>query len=446
MFVKKSGSDAFLTKHLLRRAGFGTTPPELAHYESMSYDKCLKVLLEPEHIDDSQLEDLIAIEKFDFTRTDELRRWWIYRMAFTRRPLLEKMTLFWHGHFATSIQKIENPYSMYMQNLLMRRMGLGNFHDLLLAMTKDPAMIIWLDNQQNKKGEPNENYAREVMELFSMGIGNYSEKDIKEAARAFTGWQTHPDGFYFNPKDHDYGDKTFLGNTGPFNGDDIINIIVEQEATGKFLAKKLCRFFVSDDPSPAIQTDVANAYKPHGDNIKHMLLTLFSHDEFKQNAYHAKIKSPVEFVIGSIKTLQVHQLDNDCSSFMNRMGQNLFEPPNVKGWDGGMAWIATDTMMERFNFTSRLTQQKFDAIEGYIKPTELVTEQNLQSPQAMVDYFLELLVDNDVSQATAPDLVRYLTTDSAGKVIDPMQNDRVLDSKLRGLVHLIMTLPTYQFA
>jgi hypothetical protein len=177
-----------------------------------------------------------------------------------------------------------------------------------------------------------------------------------------------------------------------------------------------------------------------------MLLTLFSHDEFKQNAYHAKIKSPVEFVIGSIKTLQVHQLDNDCSSFMNRMGQNLFEPPNVKGWDGGMAWIATDTMMERFNFTSRLTQQKFDAIEGYIKPTELVTEQNLQSPQAMVDYFLELLVDNDVSQATAPDLVRYLTTDSAGKVIDPMQNDRVLDSKLRGLVHLIMTLPTYQFA
>jgi hypothetical protein len=161
MFVKKTGSDQFVTKHLLRRAGFGTTPPELLHYESMSYEKCVKVLLEPDHIDDSQLEDLITGEKFDFTRTDELRRWWILRMAFTRRPLQEKMTLFWHGHFATSIQKIESPYSMYMQNLVMRRMALGNFHDLLLAMTKDPAMIIWLDNQQNKKGQPNENYARD---------------------------------------------------------------------------------------------------------------------------------------------------------------------------------------------------------------------------------------------------------------------------------------------
>jgi hypothetical protein len=177
-----------------------------------------------------------------------------------------------------------------------------------------------------------------------------------------------------------------------------------------------------------------------------MLQTLFLHDDFKQNAYHAKIKSPTEFVIGSLKTLQVTQLDNDCASFMNRMGQSLFEPPNVKGWDGGAAWIATDTMMERFNFTTRLTQEKFDALEGYIKPSDLIAEQGLQTPEAMVDYFLELLVDSDVSSAIAPDLVQYLTTDSARKPINPMQNDKLLDAKLRGLVHLIMTLPTYQFA
>ena len=446
MFTKKSGRDPFLIKHLLRRAGFGSTPKELQYYESLGYEKCVKVLLEPEHVDDSELDGLIANEHFDFTRLDDLRRWWIYRMTFTRRPLQEKMTLFWHGHFATSNQKIENPYAMYMQNSSMRQLGLGNFHDLLLSMTKDPAMIVWLDNQQNKKGEPNENYAREVMELFSLGIGNYSEKDVKEAARAFTGWQTHADGFFFNAKNHDYGEKTFLKNTGAYNGDDIIGIIVEQDSLGKFLATKMCKFFVADNPSPAIIADVASSYKLRGNNIRHMLSTLFLHDEFKRDSYHAKIKSPVELVVGSLKTLQVTQLDNDGATFMNRMGQNLFEPPSVKGWDGGPAWIATDTMMERFNFTTRLTQEKFDALEGYIKPSALIADQGLSTPEVMVDYFLELLVDDDVSPATAPDLVRYLTTDSAGKSVNPMNDDKLLDAKLRGLVHLIMTLPTYQFA
>ncbi len=177
-----------------------------------------------------------------------------------------------------------------------------------------------------------------------------------------------------------------------------------------------------------------------------MLRTLFSHDDFKRNAYHRKIKSPAEFVIGSLKTLQVTQLDSDCASLMSRMGQNLFEPPNVKGWDGGPAWIATDTMMERFNFTTRLTQQKFDAMEGYMKPTALIEAQGIGTPDATVEYFLNLLVDNDVSPATQPDLIKYFTTDSSGKTINPFQNDKILDSKLRGVVHLIMTLPTYQFA
>lgn len=431
---------------MLRRAGFGTTPQELVYYQSLGYDRCLKTLLDPEKTDNSEFDNLIANENFDFTRIDDLKRWWIYRMTFSKRPLEEKMTLFWHGHFATSNQKVTNPYAMYMQNSTMRQLGLGNFHALLLAMTKDPAMILWLDNQQNKKGEPNENYAREVMELFSLGIGNYTEKDIKESARAFTGWQTHPDGFFFNAKAHDYDSKTFLGQTGTFNGDDIIAIIVEQDAVGKFLAKKLCKYFAADEPTQAILADVASAYKPRGDNIKQMLHVLFSHDDFKKNAYHAKIKSPAEFVIGSLKILQVSQLDNDCATLMSRMGQNLFEPPNVKGWDGGLAWIATDTMMERFNFTSRLTQQKFDALEGYMKPSVLIQNQGLSTPDETVNYFLNLLVDNDVAPSTEPDLLTYFTTDSSGKPINPFQNDKLLDSKLRGLVHLIMTLPTYQFA
>src|SRR5215471_46291 len=174
--------------HLLRRAGFGATPDELRHYQALGYAGAVEELLNPARIDNSELEENVRLQDFDFTRLDDLKRWWIYRMAFTRRPLEEKMALFWHGHFATSARKVRNTYLMYLQNLLLREHALGDFHRLLLGVSQDPAMILWLDNQQNRRGKPNENYAREVMELFTLGLGNYSEKDIKDAARAFTGW------------------------------------------------------------------------------------------------------------------------------------------------------------------------------------------------------------------------------------------------------------------
>jgi len=440
-------SDGFLVEHLLRRAGFGATPTELQHYQSIGYDRTLKELLHPEKVRNDDLDETITAQNFDFTRIDDLKKWWIYRMTFTRRPLEEKITLFWHGHFATSIRKVGSVYAMYMQNMLFRRQGLGNFHELLLATSRDPAMIIWLDNQQNRKGKPNENYAREIMELFSLGIGNYTEEDIKEAARAFTGWETKPDGFNFNAGQHDYGQKTFLGQTGNFNGDDIVAILVKQPALAKFIAKKMCKFFVSDQPSDTIIADVAGAYSAKGENIKKMLTVLFEHDEFKSKAaYHAKIKSPCELVIGTLKSLQVQKLDPDLANQMNRMGQGLFEPLNVKGWDGGQAWIATDTMMERFNFATRMTQQKFDAIEGYISPTDLVQQQGLTDTDTMVDYFLKLLVDGDVPDSTRKELRAYLVSGPNGKPVDPLADEKLLDSKLRGLVHLIMTLPTYQLA
>lgn len=308
-------------------------------------------------------------------------------------------------------------------------------------------MIVWLDNQQNRKGKPNENYAREIMELFSLGIGNYSEDDIKESARAFTGWQTKSTGFYFNAKEHDNGNKTFLGESGTFNGDDIVSILVKQDCIGKFLATKLCKFFVADEPSGQLVSDVAEAYTVDGDNIKQMLHTMFKHKEFKsKSSYHAKIKSPVELVVGTIKALQVKELDADLPSLLGRMGQNIFEPPSVKGWDGGASWIATDTMMERFNFATRITQEKFDAMQGYVHPIDLVKEQRLTDTTSIVAYFLNLLVDDDVPPSTKVELQNYLTSSPTGKQIDPLADERVLDSKLRGLVHLIMTLPTYQLA
>ena len=442
-----SRSDALLVEHLLRRGGFGTSPEEMQRYKEMGYEHTLKELMHPEKVDDEALEETIKAQDFDFTRIDDLKRWWIYRMAYTKRPLVEKMTLFWHGHFATSNKKVNNAYSMYMQNVLFRRQGMGNFGDLLLAASKDPAMIVWLDNQQNKKGKPNENYAREILELFSLGIGNYTEQDIKEAARAFTGWQTKPSGFYFNAKDHDTGSKTFLGETGTFNGEDIVAIVVKQPSVATFLSTKLCNFFVADEPSGQLIRDVANSYTMDGDNIKQMMHTMFKHKEFRsKTSYHAKIKSPVELVVGTLKALQVKELDADLPSLMARMGQNLFEPPSVKGWDGGASWIATDTMMERFNFATRITQEKFDAMQGYVHPVDFVKEQKLTDTSDMVDYFLALLVDGDVPDSTRLELQSYLATSPSGKTVDPLSDEKLLDSKLRGLVHLIMTLPTYQLA
>ncbi len=445
--MKTSAAESFWIEHLLRRAGFGFSPTELAYYKSMGYEASLNELLNPEQVNNSQLDQSIARERFDFTNLDDLKRWWIYRMAFSRCPLEEKITLFWHGHFATSNRKVNNAYAMYEQNVLMRKNGMKNFGNLLLAMSEDPAMIIWLDNQQNHKGKPNENYAREVMELFSVGIGHYSEQDIKEAARAFTGWETKANAFFFNSGQHDNGDKTFLGEHGNLSGNDIVDILAHKPATANFLSHKLCKFFVSDNPSEEIIAHVAHAYKANDNNIKKMLETMFKHKEFfTQKSYHAKIKSPAELVIGTIKSLQVQKLDATLPSQMARMGQNLFEPPTVKGWDGGTTWVSTNLIMERFNFAARITQEKFDAIEAYIKPSELVKQQGLSNPDDTINYFLALLVDGDVPNSTRVELKKYISTDYSGKPMGGKPDDQMLDAKLRGLVHLIMTLPTYQLA
>lgn len=445
--MSASKSDIFWINHLLRRGGFGATPQELKRYSALGYDKTLDELLNPQSVDNRELEDQIKQQDFDFTTIDDLKRWWIYRMAFTKRPLEEKMTLFWHGHFATSNRKVANPYGMYGQNLLFRKYALGNFHEMLYNVSRDPAMIVWLDNQQNRKGKPNENYAREIMELFTLGIGNYSEHDIKEAARAFTGWQTLPGGFFFNRRQHDDGQKTVLGTSGNLNGDDVVTILVKQKATGKFLATKLCKFFVMDDPDPAMVARVADVYAKSNCNMKQVVRAVFTDPVFlSDKSFHAKIKSPAELVVGSIKMLQMKKLDSDLPSTMARMGQDLFMPPNVKGWDGGTAWIATDTMMERFNFANRISSAKFAEMSKFAKPSDVVAKQNLNSAGQLVDYFLEILVDGDVPAATRSKLVAYVSSDIKGNPVDQVPDENTLDAKLRGLVHLIMTLPTYQLA
>lgn len=446
MAHSKSTSQQFLVDHLLRRAGFNSTLQEQRYYNELGFEKSLDELLHPEKIENSALNKIIDEQNFDFTDIADLRRWWIYRMMFTRAPLEEKICLFWHGHFATSnAGKVNNPYLMYQQNLTFRKYGLGKFEDLLLAVSRDPAMIIWLDNKENRKNRPNENYAREVMELFTMGIGNYSETDVKEAARAFTGWAA-PSEFYFNKKHHDYGQKTFLGQAGNYGGEDIVRILAARPETAKYLSRKLIAFFCLDSNDEAFINRISQVYLSSNQEIRKVLRAIFESDEFRsEQAYHAKIKSPAEFVIGTMKLLHVDKLDGDLPSVMARMGQNLFEPPNVKGWDGGLSWIATDTLMERFNFANRISSQKFDAKEGYINPEVLSHQYGSTSAKDMVDYFLARLVDADVPSTTKKKLLEYVSTID-NKELTNIPDAKTLDMKMRGLLHLIMTLPSYQLA
>lgn len=443
--TQNSKTETVWLAQLLRRAGFGYTPQELKYYRSLGYAGTLNELLNPSLVDNSLLEKAIKEQTFDFTNPNDLRRWWLYRMLNTRRPLEEKMTLFLHGHFATSDRKVRNTHAMYVQNMLMRKHALGNFHDLLLGISKDPAMIIWLDNQQNRKGKPNENFAREVMELFTVGIGNYSEVDIKEAARAFTGWQTKPDGFFFNKGQHDFAQKTVLGVTGNLDGDEVISILVRRPETSKLLAHKLITFFAYENPDKSFVERVAARFREDKFSLASMLREIFEDRTFQSDrAYHAKIKSPAELVVGSIKTLQIENLDNDLPQQMGAMGQDLFHPPSVKGWDGGEAWISSDTLMERFNFAARVTTARFDELMKTTTPTQLIRKFALTNALELVDYFVDLLVDGDIPKSAKQRLVEYVSSDLDGKKVSMIEDERTLDAKLRGLVHLIMTLPTYQ--
>ena len=382
-------SDTGLMKHLLRRASFGATPAELDHYESLGYEAAIEELLHPG--DPQNMPDDI-IKRYH-TDMHELRygnsatAYWLYRMVTTKAPMEEKIALFWHGVFATGYAKTNQARSLLNQIDMFRRLGLGKLDDLLIDLAKDPSMIIWLDNQENHDGAINENWGRELLELFSMGIGNYTEDDIKEASRAFTGWtlgnaeymavraskdSIWPYGriawhFNFRDGDHDHGEKRFLGETGDFNGDDIVRIICRQPATARFIARHLYDFFVADEepvpqwpytaPRDPDAIDVlSQAYFDGDHEIRHMLRVLFNSDFFKE-AQYARVKCPAELVAGTMRLSgSVTRPDmgilptSDLAGFM---GQTLLNPPSVEGWHEGTEWINSGALVERVNFAAK---------------------------------------------------------------------------------------------
>ncbi len=289
----------------------------------------------------------------------ELRAWWLGEMIQTPSPLTERMTLFWHNHFVSSSQKVPFAQLMYRQNVLLRQNAVGNFSAMLHAVAKDPAMLIYLDGAQSRKGKPNENFAREVMELFTLGEGHYSEQDIKEAARAYTGWSVdrdHDFAYVWRPQIHDTGVKTVFGQSGDYDGDQMLDILLSRPETATFIVTKLWREFVSPDPDAAQVQRVADAFRASGYDIKVALRELLMTPAFWAPQSRATlVKSPVEMIVGTLKAFNVQYSDPTPFAIKAaQLGQNLLAPPNVKGWPGGDAWINSNTLLGRKQFLDQL--------------------------------------------------------------------------------------------
>jgi uncharacterized protein (DUF1800 family) len=433
--------------HLLRRAGFGSTEAELDQYTALGFAGAVNQLLNPEKVDDSATDALLApltADLGDPKKIEAAKFWWFNRMLYTRRPLEEKLALFWHNHFATANSKVGNAGLMLQQIQLFRDNGFGNFETLLQKVTRDPAMLIWLDNRLNRKGAPNENYAREVQELFTVGIGNYTEQDIHEAARAFTGHTLDKNLVYtFNAKQHDAGTKTFQGQTGAFDADDILAILVRNPATARFVSTRLFSYFAYDNPDPATIDRLATTFTSSNFDIRSVLRDILTGPEFlSAQAFHGQIKQPADLVVGSLKSLDVQNVGPDATQVLRRMGQDLLNPPDVSGWKGGAAWINGTTLFERFNWANRLAMGRDATKPNFADVAGRVQARNVTTPDGLVDYYLGLLVDGDVTPEARQALIDYLNASGPLSLTDPA----ALDLKARGLVHLALAAPTYQLA
>jgi len=355
--------------HLLRRAGFGATEAELDRYAAMGTTAATQSLLSYQQTSNAALEaQLPTIDPANANNArlvGAIQGWWLQRMAQTERPLEEKMTLFWHGLLTSGLDKA-GPAQLFTQNQLFRTTALGNFDDLLKAVSKDPAMMVYLDTETNRKGKPNENYARELMELFTTGIGHYTEDDVRESARAFTGWTLsgakqlrYTTQSLFVPRLYDAGQKTFMGKTGNFTGDDIVEMLVPLRATAERLSARLFTFFAYGNPEAEIVHHLADTFQNSRYNVGAVVREIFTMDAFySDKAYRALVKSPAELVAQTLKLTGA-----DAKGFMAAanamapMGQVLFYPPNVAGWPSGSSWINSSTLLTRINFANAATRR-----------------------------------------------------------------------------------------
>ncbi len=497
--------------HLLNRAGFGGSPAEIEKLVAMGPAKAVDHLVDFDKIpedfprpqwadpDPSEYEQFTAmrrkrieasreardlpekekqellerleretrrarqqVRRNQAQKTTDLRGWWIRRMATTSRPLQEKLTLFWHGHFATSVQKVRDPYFMWLQNDTFRTNALGNWQTMLEDVTKDPAMLFWLDQAQSNRRKPNENYAREVMELFALGEGNYTERDILEAARGLTGLtidraKQEP---VYREFIHDPETKTLLGKTGRHNPQDVIEIIANHPKSAPFIVTKLWSFFANENANPKVIDALTVEFRKAGGNFRSLLRILFRSEEFyAKDNLRTQIKSPVQWLIGSARMLEIGIPPGEVSSRMlASLGQNLFAPPNVKGWDGGTAWISTNTLMNRYNLAGFLVigkadtkdlvpqrfpenarmmmQKRMDQMMTGVKQLDidkLIDPKDLSNPEQLVASLEKRLLQDKLKEQQRESL--------AGLLKGKKQLDR---TDVLQLVRLIMSTPQYQ--
>ena len=470
-----SNNDTALMAHLLRRAGFGANRDELERYLEQGYEATVEELLEPAdannmpddlirryHVEQSELRDLAGSAAY-----------WMYRMISTRCPLEEKVALFWHGLLATGYSKLNQARSQLNQVEMFRRSGLGRFDELLLEISRDPAMLVWLDNNDNHGDAINENYGRELLELFSMGIGNYTEDDIKECARAFTGWtlanaeymavRAYKDSiwpygriawhFDYRQEDHDDGEKTFLGETGNFNGEDIIDIIAKQDATAEFVCTRLFQFFAADEINEQGRRAVdamMETYFESGYQVRDVLRTLFNSEYFKSpEARFARVKGPVEMVVGAIRmagsyqtpTLGIEKVSNN----MLYMGQGLLQPPTVEGWHEGAEWIDSGSLVERVNFAGKeLADVNSPGVRSIIN--RLASDNDgVLTPAELADGCVDLLGPIEVSDETRSVLVNYASRNGDLDLRDREPGDQA-EQRVGQMLRLIAATKEYQLA
>ena len=458
----KALTELDLLAHLFRRAGFGATRDELERATVDGYEATVERLLHPEAAPalDEELIFRYYPDSKEARVVDSAQMYWVYRMINTERPLEEKLALFWHGLFATGYSKVENARTLQDQIAMFRANCLGSFRTMLVALSRDPAMIFWLDNQQNTSDVHNENYGRELLELFSMGRGNYTEDDVKACARAFTGWglETTIPGFQpygrfdwqfkFDAKQHDYTEKELLGERGTFDGEDAIDVIVRQPATARFIATRLFTFFAADTSDEATIADLANVYLQSQYDIRAVLRSLFLSPFFRsEQAYYGKVKSPAEYVTGVMRFVGDFQYPSfgirEIAKETEYMGQSLLNPPSVEGWHTGQEWIDTGILVERVNFAA---SQVGDVTKpGVARTVERIRSLRIATGEALVDACLDEIGPLTVNPNVHRALVAFLTNDlGVADVAGTLADDAAAGPTIAKLLQLIVATREYQ--
>ena len=459
--------------HLLGRAGFGGTPEQIRALHQLGLQgavdsllssgvpqipapawtqdptparKELTMSMQAGMTDEQKRELFKETLQLEHRHILELRSWWLERMRQNRRPLLEKMTLFWHGHFATSVEKVKSAWLMWQQNETLRAYALGSFREMLRAMTRDPAMIRWLDLGKSRRGEPNENFAREAMELFTLGEGHYTEDDVREGARAFTGHRIDPETqeFVFVRQAHDYGLKKFLGRTGNFNADDAVDIILAQPQCARFIAKRVWEFLAYENPEPSVLEAAATAFREGSYEVKPLLHAIFTSQAFySPQAMRTQIKSPVDWLVNSCIALDCGLPAQPALDFMlTRLGQLPFAPPNVRGWEGGKSWISSSTLVLRYNLAGMLVGSR-DPDARRFEKTQSGSAANMQkvAPESLRNQ-PEPLAEALVFRLFGTPLLPRMLEKARGAIAEsPMP---ISDADARTISQKLMSTPDFQ--